>query len=88
MAKKKAARKAPAPRKRSAGRGRTSARGTRAGTPLAVGDHVRVKLGAPQAYRGQTGTIESVEGRARYCVKLEEGITSPLYSWWLEKVEG
>jgi hypothetical protein len=51
---------------------------------FSVGDRVRVKIGAPQAYRGQQGQVVGVEGRARYNVRLEEGITYPLYSWWLE----
>lgn len=51
---------------------------------LKVDDTVRVKMGAPQAYRGQQGQIVGVEGRARYHVQLEDGTTAPLYSWWLE----
>lgn len=32
---------------------------------FAVGDRVHVKLGAPQAYRGQIGTILDADERAR-----------------------
>jgi ribosomal protein L21E len=54
---------------------------------FSVGDRVHVKIGAPQAYRGQNGTIVEARERARYEVALEEGATVNLYSWWLESAQ-
>jgi hypothetical protein len=74
-------------KKRKTSKAPTSMKRERSTPGFKVGEHVRVKLGAPLAYRGQTGRIASVEGQSRFCVQLEEGVTSPLYSWWLERVE-